>query len=173
MNSIAPDADEVTQRALEIVMARDGQEISADGHKSYGGNWAQSVERLNAAGLNSGQFVGTVVEVAGHRDAHKVMHAIAQDPTLAASFAGMSPARKVAAITKVYDRMSEQSNAATPPAAQISAEPVRNAFSTTPPAARAAAPSKPAVDWRSDAASDEEFSRGWHDMSARRGHKFR
>jgi hypothetical protein len=162
-----PDAGDIDRRASELLFQRDAAHISETAFKSYGQDWVNSLGLLNSLGLNSGDFVGSVMEIVGPDKTHEVMHAIAQDPEKAASLAGMSPARRIAEITRTAEKMTAKPAAAeTAPKAPVA--PARTVSRAPNPAPPLEPSASKVVDWRSDAASDADFDRGFQEMLAKR-----
>jgi hypothetical protein len=162
-----PPQLDVERRAAEMLFTRDAQRISETAYKAYGQGWIDSVNLLNSFGLNSGDFVSSVMDVVGSDKTHEVMHAIAQEPEKAAALASMSPARRISEITRISLAMDAKPAAPAAPAPPPAppARTVSRAPAPPPPVEPSA--SKP-VDWRSDKASDDEFSRGWDENAAKR-----
>jgi hypothetical protein len=162
---VQPQPDDVDRRAAELVFRRDAQQVSETGLATYGQGWVDAVNALNAYGVNSDDFVSSVIEI-DRAKAHEIMHTIAQDGEKAIALANMSPARRIAEITRM----------AMAPAAQKT-EPVTPAAPVVPPktVSRAPAPPPPVdpsaskvVDWRADESSDVEFDKGFEEMMKRR-----
>jgi hypothetical protein len=163
-----PPQTDIERRAAEMLFTRDAQRISETAYRTYGQGWIDSVNLLNSFGLNSGDFVSSVMDVVGSDKTHEVMHAIAQEPEKAAALAGMSPARRISEITRISLAMD-----AKPVAAPT--EPVKPAPPPAKTVSRAPAPPPPVepsaskvVDWRDDKASDADFSRGFDEMMAKK-----
>jgi hypothetical protein len=159
---------DVDQRARAIVLARDFRAVSDAGLKTYGAGWDNAVRALDAYGINNDEFVASVMEI--DRDhTHEIMHAIAQDGEKAVALAAMSPARRIAEITRMSMAKSEpkiETDGAPKPAAPVVAA---KTVSKAPAPAPALEPSaSKVVDWRDDKASDDEFSRGWNENQAKR-----
>lgn len=166
---VASDDEEIDRRAAARVFARDAQTVSETGLATYGRGWVDAVSALDAYGVNSADFVSSVMEIAPGRT-HEIMYQIAQDGEKAIALANMTPARRAAEITRM--------SMAAAPAAEV--DPKVDPKPLTPkPAAKtvskAPAPPPPVepsasktIDWRGDDASDEEFTRGFNEMMAKR-----
>ena len=159
----ADDDSEIDRRAAERVFQRDAQQVSETGFKTYGQGWVDAVNALNAYGINSSEFVGSVMEIDRNR-AHEIMHAIAQDGEKAIALANMSPARRIAEITKISMTPSEPA-VAPPVAPPAPAKTVSKAPAPPPPVDPSASK---VVDWRSDDASDEDFTKGFNETMKQR-----
>jgi hypothetical protein len=154
----ASDPGDIDRRAAELVFARDAQSISETAFRTYGNDWVQSVNILNSLGLNSGDFVGSVMEVVGRDKTHEIMHTLAQEPEKAASLAQMSPAKRIAEIARMSHAMSGSTATAAPaaPAKPAAARTVSRAPDPAPSIqAGGGAKQVPKYD---DSLSDEEFT---------------
>lgn len=166
--------DEVNRRAAEMVFAQNAQTVSEQGVKKFGQGWVDAVNALNAYGVNSVDFVSSVMEIDRERT-HEIMHAIAQDGEKAMALAGMTPARRIAEITRISMNMGAPAPKAAdktdpPPAAKVPAAPAAPKLVSKAPAPPPAVDpgATKVVDWRDDKASDAEFARGWEDNMAKR-----
>ena len=149
----AVDETEIDRRAAEKVFQRDAQLVSETGFKTYGQGWVDAVNALNAYGINSSEFVGSVMEIDRNR-AHEIMHAIAQDGEKAIALANMSPARRIAEITKISMTTTEPVKTA-PAAPPAPAKTVSKAPAPPPPVDPSASK---VVDGYSDDATEEQFT---------------
>jgi hypothetical protein len=171
----APDPQdieaEINRRAQIIAVQNnfqsDAQRVSETGARTFGADWQSSINNLSNWGVNSADFVGTVMEVAGRERTHEVMHEIGQDPHLAATLRDMPPLRRAAEISKIADRMSNktaETQQATP------RQPAPRTVSRAPaPAPRVEPSATQRIDPRSDKASDEEFDDHFFNKFMRRG----
>jgi len=160
-----PQSDDVDRRAAELVFQRDAQQVSETGLKTYGQGWVDAVNALNAYGVNSADFVSSVIEI-DRAKAHEIMHAIAQDGEKAIALANMTPARRIAEITRMAMAPAAQKTDPTPPATPVMpAKTVSKAPAPPPPVDPSASK---VVDWRADESSDEEFTKGFEEMMKRR-----
>ena len=171
------DAD-VDRRAAELLFIRDAHNVSEAGFKTYGQTWNESIKALDAYGINSPDFVSSVMEVDRSRT-HEIMHQIAQDGEKAIALAAMSPARRIAEITRISIAMAANtaSSTATPPAGTVPPKtPVAAPVAPARTVSRAPAPPPPidpgvsrTVDWRSDPnISDADWSKQWNENAAKR-----
>jgi hypothetical protein len=158
-------ATDIDRRAAEMLFQRDAAAISETAYKSYGQGWVNSVNLLNSLGLNSGDFVSNVMDVVGREHTHEVMHQIAQNPEQAAALASMSPARRIAEITRIS--MTPAAKPVEPPAAPAT-PPARTVSRAPNPPPKVEPSATREVDWRSDEATDAEFDRGFQEMVAKR-----
>jgi hypothetical protein len=160
-----PPLDDVDRRAAELVFRRDAQQVSETGLKTYGQGWVDAVNALNAYGVNSDDFVSSVIEI-DHGKAHEIMHAIAQDGEKAIALANMSPARRIAEITRMAMAPAAQKTEPTPPAAPVA--PAKTVSKAPPPPPPVDPSASKVKDWRSDDASDDEFTAGFNETMAKR-----
>jgi hypothetical protein len=160
-----PQPDDVDRRAAELVFQRDAQLVSETGLKTYGQGWVDAVNALNAYGVNSADFVSSVIEI-DRTKAHEIMHAIAQDGEKAIALANMTPARRIAEITRMAMAPAAQKTDPTPPVVPPApVQKVSRAPAPPPPVDPSASKVK---DWRSDEASDDEFTAGFNETMAKR-----
>lgn len=163
--------DEVNRRAAEMVFAQNAQTVSENGVKKFGQGWVDAVNALNAYGVNSVDFVSSVMEI-DREHTHEIMHAIAQDGEKAMQLAAMSPARRIAEITRISMNMGATAPKAdpkteTPPAPKAPVAPKQVSKAPAPPPPVEPSGTK-VVDWRSDDASEEEFDAGfWKNQEER------
>ncbi len=159
--------DDVERAAAALVVNRDIARVNDTGMRAYAGQWNDTVSALTAFGVNTPDFLVDVIEI-DPANAHKIMHDIAQDGERAVALANMSKARRIAEIAKMT----------------MSAEPVRAPDGKFAPkelpkqVSKAPAPPPPVtpsaskeIDWRTDDASDEDFSRGFDEMMKKRSNR--
>lgn len=163
---------DIDRRALELNFQRDAAHVSEAGLRSYGAQWRDAINIMESFGLNSADFVQSIMDVTGREKAHEVVHAIAAEPERAASLSSMTPARRIAEITRMSERMTAKSSPAAKdaPAAAPTA-PAKNVSSAPAPAPRVQPSAGHVTDWRSDKASDEDFSRGWEERYGKRARR--
>lgn len=171
--SAPPRQTEVTQadidrRALELNFQRDAQSVSEAGARAYGARWGDSVNILQSFGLNGADFIASIMEVTGRDKSHEVVHEIAQKPEIAAALASMSPARRIAEITRISERMTVKP--AVPPAAAPPSPPPKTVSSAPPPAPRVESNARKVLDWATeqDKMNDQEWSRNWEERQKSR-----
>jgi hypothetical protein len=163
----ANDPNEVEMRAMQLNFERDARQIISSGLGTYGQqSWQDAVNILDSFGMNNAEFVSSVMDVAGRDKAHEVVYAMAQDPSSVAGLRNMSPARRAVEISRIADKMNGK--AATPPPA-APAPPARTVSKAPPPPPPLQPNASKAVDWRTDKASDDEFSRGWNERYVKGG----
>jgi len=164
----APDDAEIDRRAEYKLFVRDVEGVRGRGYQQYGQQrFEDAIRALGAVGADNNEFVQQVMEV-DPDNAHALLHDIAQDLSVANELVNMTPGKRVAKLT----RMAMAASAKTDPVPAPEPAPKAAAaskVSKAPAPAPAITPSAAkTVDWRSDDASMEEFSRGWEDnMKAR------
>lgn len=166
----APRADEsaIEARARQIADERvNGERIRSviqAGIAKFD-DWDARAEMLGAVGAASPAFVLDVVTV-DPVNAHIILHQLADDPQKAARLAKMDTRNRTIELVKM--------SLAASPAAAPAADPAKPA---APPRTVSKAPAPPppvepgaaqAVDWRSDKASDADFSKGWEENARAR-----
>lgn len=176
----APRQSEVSQadidrRAADLLFQRDAASVNSAGSAAYGNDWNGSVSILGSFGLDTPDFISSIMEVAGRDKTHEVVRAMTADPSIAASMAAMTPARRIAEITRISERMATKAAPAAgdkgaAPAAPAPA-PAKTVSQAPRPAPSVQANAGKVVDWWSDKASDAEFSKGWEEKHGRRGRR--
>lgn len=152
---------DVESRAAQLVFQREAQSVSQLGAKTYGAEWGDAVNFLEAVGLNNGEFVSAVMDV-DRANTHQIMHAIAKNPEKAAALASMTPTQRIAEITRISDAMTT-SPAGVAPAVPRLAAPTRVVSRAPAPPPPLEPSAQKVVDWRDDKASDAYFSEGWNE----------
>lgn len=153
-----PIDQDVEQRALALNFQRDVRRVSEAGMAAYGQQtWDSACRLMDGLGLNSPDFVATVMEVAGRERTHEVFQTIAEDPERAAHLAGMTPMRRIAEISRISEQMTPKSQGSL----AAGKSPPRMVSRAPDPAPRINTGTRTAKDWRNDDVSDEEFSRRW------------
>jgi hypothetical protein len=165
---------DIDRRAAELNFQRDASAVSEAGNRAYGQRWADSINILGSFNLNTADFISAVMDVAGRDKTHEIVNEIAQNPETAATLASMNPTRRIAELTRMAERMTTK---AAPPATSVpvapAAAPAKTVSKAPPPAPSVTANAGQVVDWRSDKASDEDFSKGWNERYLRRGDAIR
>lgn len=134
-------------------------------------DWDTRAATLHAAGAASPDFVLDVVSV-DPQNAHVILHALADDPQKAARLAKMDTRTRTIELVKMS--MAASGNTAPAPAEPPKPAPapktVSRAPAPPPPIEPAASQT---IDWRSDKASDAEFSKGWEENARKRADRYR
>lgn len=170
-NRRAAAASDVEQEAARLVFDRDVQRISETGLRQFGPKWADAVNILDRCNANSSEFVASVMEIDPAKT-HEIMFQIAQDPEKAVALTRMSPARRIAEITRIADAMAD-SKAVVDPKPVAAADP-KPAISRAPAPKPAVAPLAAAPDVNpmtaegNDKLSDQEFERWYKDKYMKR-----
>jgi hypothetical protein len=163
-----PTQADVLQAAAALNFQRDASRVSQSGIDAYGrSNWDDACRLMDTFGLNSTEFVGSVMEIAGSDKTHELFHAIAQDPEKAAQLKDMTPLRRVAEITRMAEKMTAK------PAAAAAAEPTvpaRTVSRAPAPPPRVDTAASKVLSWQTDQdkMSDEEWSRNWNERMSKR-----
>lgn len=177
----APQVDaEIERRAAQLAFERDTKRISATGINAFGAEaWLNTCGVMDSLGLNSPDFIATIMDVAGTDQTHHVFAAIAKDPERASELAGMTPLRRAAEISRITDQMAKgtqtgtqttQTQTGSQGALGAKGAPGRTVSRTPPPAPRINSGNSTTKNFWDDNVTDEEFSRGWEDhMKSRTG----
>lgn len=155
-------AEAAQQRLVEDVFS-----INVAGARQFGTVWNERVNALASYGADTYDFMADVLAV-DRANAHVILDEIARRPDLGMSLAGMPSRQRVVELAK----MSAAKSAA--PAITEPAKPATpaKAISKAPPPPPALEPSSTkVVDWRSDDASDADFSRGWEENQKTRNYR--
>lgn len=173
----ANDDADVDRRAAAIVLNRDLRNVSESGVRAYGKNWDNAVNALDAYGVNTPDFLSSVMEISsapGMKSTHEIMFDIAQDGEKAVALAAMTPARRISEITRMAMAASATATTTETPAPVVPPKPAPKTVSKAPPPAPAVTPSaSKVVDWRQDESSDAEFDRGFTEMMEQRAKRGR
>lgn len=155
-----PQTD-VEREAQQIVLRRDLENVSHAGVTSYGAKWGDAVNRLNAYGANSAEFVASVLEIDPAK-AHEIMFQISQDGEKAVSLARMSPVRRAAEITRMIDMAAAPKTDSAP---KVDPKPDAPAISKAPAPKPALAPRAPApeVDPTTPEGDEKLTGEQWND----------
>lgn len=161
-------ADEVRRLAVELNFQEAAQTISQTGLQTYGTAWGDSVNLLTSLNLNSPDLVGSVMEIVGRDRTHEIMHAIAQDPEKAAQLSGLSPARRLAEITRIAEKMTKPAGGAAQTQADPAKPPARTVSKAPNPPPPVQATNKQDKPRYHDSLSEEEFTTQFNESMARR-----
>jgi hypothetical protein len=171
----APAAPRADESAIEARARQIAQE-TLNGEKIHGviqeglaafSDWDDRAATLGAAGAATPDFVLDVISVDA-KNAHTILHALADDPQKAARLARMDTRTRTIELVK----MSMAASTTNPPAAETpparQSAPPKKVSSAPPPPPSVEPGASQVVDWRSDKASDQEFSRGWEENQRQR-----
>lgn len=161
----AADAD-IDQRVAAELFRRDFNDTVGNGIKQFGQGYNETVKALDAIGADL-NFVNQVMAVDKSR-AHVLLKKLADDPAGTVVLLSMDPNRRMVELTRMSMTAAEPpkvpgngaatpANGATPPAPAPKLSQVSRAPAPPPPIEPSAARQ---VDWRSDEASDEQFTEG-------------
>jgi hypothetical protein len=169
------DAD-VDRRADYKLFLRDVNAMRSSGFQQFGPSFGENIKALDAVGAADDAFVSQVLAV-DPANAHVLLHTLATDLEKTVSLVGMDPARRIAELTRLAMAATAPKTDATtttvappaPPAAAGKAPPAKSAVSRAPAPPPPVEPNtSKTIDWRSDEASDEEFTRGFNETMAKR-----
>lgn len=166
----ATSADQdVETRAAQLVFMREAKNVSETGARKFGNKWVETVNVLEAFGINNGDFVSAVMDV-DRIHTPEIMHAIAKDPQKAAALAAMTPNQRVSEITRISDAMAAKTDA--PLDTPVAPKPAAPATKTVSRAPAPPPPLEPSaskiIDGYADEASDEDFTRQFNERMKQR-----
>lgn len=169
----APPAQNIDQmvndRAQQIRLNEDSTAIKSAGLSEFGAAFGETLAILNAVGAVSDDIVLNMVAV-DKANAHKILTTLAKDPEKAASFAKLDSRRQIAELTRMSDALKADPKPVIVPA--VAPAVVPKTGSKAPPPAPPVDPSaSKTIDWRSDEASDDDFSKGWNERQAQRARR--
>lgn len=134
-------------------------------------DWEEKAQMLGAVGAATPTFVLDVVAV-DPANAHEILHNLAEDPQKAQRIAKMDSRSRTVELVKMSMAISGAEPQPTP---KTDPKPAPKTVSKAPAPPPAIEPTtSQVVDWRSDKASDEEFSKGWEEtqrLRAARGRR--
>jgi len=167
------DAD-VDRRADFKLFLRDVETMRGDGLRDFGPAFNDTIRILNAVGADDNSFVSQVMAV-DRANAHKLLTEIAKEPERAIALVQMDPTRRIAELTRIS--MATAKTPVTPASTSPTTSPpvsktTPKTVSKAPPPAPPVEPSaSKVVDWRTDDASDDDFTAGFQEMMKRRSAK--
>lgn len=156
----ASDDAEIDRRAEHKLFVRDVDAMRQEGLKSYGAQFMEAIQALNAVGAANDDFVAQVLAV-DKANAHSLINGLAHDLEKAASLVRMDPARRIAELT----RMSMAQAAATPKTEAKPAPEPKPALSRAPAPKPSIAPlaAAPEVDPTTPEGNDKMSDRQFED----------
>jgi hypothetical protein len=158
---------DVQKAAAQQVLYNDIAEIDRMGKATLGAPFVEAVNILRAVGGTTDEFLSDVLAAVDKRDAPALLSTIAQDPEKAAGLAQMNSRQRIAELTRMSVAVAAKPVADEP--ALVPAKVAPKAVSKAPAPAPVVQPSaSKTVDWRADAASDEDFHKGWEAHQAER-----
>jgi hypothetical protein len=155
---------EIRREAAAMRLAEDSMEVRNRGIAEYGASFVESLGILQAVGAVTDDFVSDVLAV-DKSNAHKIFDTIAKDPERAATLAAMSSRQRIAELTRMS--VAQTTPKADPEPTQAATLPKFTSKAPAPPP-RIEPTASQVVDWRSDKASDDEFTRGFEEMMKKR-----
>lgn len=155
----------VTAEASRREVARQCNTVASAGFSEYP-DWAEKTNILGAVNAATPDFVMDVVAVDA-ANAHKLLYQLANDPERAARLAAMEPRRRTSELTRMA--MTAAAPAAdAKPADPKPAVPPKTASRAPAPAPQVTPSASKVVDWRSDEASEDDFTKGFNEMMEKR-----
>ena len=167
---MSADADIETrarQLADEQLQNREIQRVIQKGVGHFT-DWDSRAETLAAVGAATPAFVLDVVSV-DPENAHLILHQLADNPDRASQLARMDGRTRTVELVKMSMALNPPSNGA--PAKP--AAPAKTVSKAPPPPPQIEPGASPSIDWRSDKASDADFSKGWEENQAKRANRLR
>jgi hypothetical protein len=160
------DMNLVRQVANAERMAEARTDIIQKGYTEYGGaKFDETARVLQATGCVTDDFIADVLAV-DRANAHKLLSKIATDGENAVRLAQLDSRTRVTELTRMT--MAQASTETAPVAApKAPATPTKVSRAPAPPPPIEPSASK-TIDWRSDEASDEEFTRGFEETMKKR-----
>ena len=166
---IHPRADDPQARQAEIAreaakqrLYEDSAEVRNRGMAQFGEAFTQALRVLNMAGATNDDFVADVLAV-DKANAHVILERMAREPEKAEYLAAMSSRQRIAELTRM--------SIATPAADKAPPVTAKGISKAPAPAPRVEPSASNVVDWRVDTASDEDFTRGFHEMMNKRSRR--
>lgn len=155
----------VRAEAQRLRLADDRNEVVRAGAAKFGqAAFDHAANVVASLGCVSDDFVSDVLAVDRAR-AHEIYMKLAEDPEKAASLSAMDTRRRIAELTRMADAITTLKTDVVPPKPGTPPKQVSRAPNPPPPVDPSASQT---VDWRSDAASDEDFDRGFKETMAKR-----
>ena len=161
------------QAAHQIIMKERRNDIIRAGYATFGGAKFDEIgNTLAAVGATTDDFVQDVLAVDA-ANAHKLFADLAADPQQANRLAGLPSRQRIAELVKMNLKAQTAPSSETPapqPGPSPAPAPAAKTVSKVPAPAPVIVPSavKPTPDWRSDEASEEEFTRGFNETWSKR-----
>ena len=154
------DEAEIDRRADYKLFLREVADMRSQGEAAFGKDeFGATIQSLTAYGADNDAFIRDVMAV-DRTGAHALLRDIADDPARAIGLVNMTPTQRIAELT----RMSIASKTKAAPET-TAPKPATKAISAAPkPAPAISASTSNVPDWRSDKASDAEFTRGFEEM---------
>ena len=157
---------EIQREAQRQRFIEDTVEVRNRGYAQFGGAWNETLNILNSLGATSDEFVADVMAV-DKAAAHEIFATLSKDPEKLTNLTSMNSRQRIAEITRLT-MASKASPAPTPaPAPKITSK----APPPPPPIEPSSSKPKEPGHWRTDAASDEEFHRGFDEMAVARSRR--
>jgi hypothetical protein len=166
---------EINAAAAQQRFYEDTLEVRNRGLSQFGAGFVDALAKLEAVEATNDDFIADVLG-ADKANAHVILETLSKDLEKAGSLAKMNSRQRIAEIVRMT-MASKPAAAPTPtpaaPASALAAAPAATpakgvSKAPAPAPSLAATTTKPPVDWRSDEASDEEFTTGFNETMAKR-----
>ena len=153
------DDAEIDRRAEYKLFLREVADMRQQGEAAFGKDeFGSTIQSLTAYGADNDGFIRDVMAV-DRTGAHALLREIADDPARAIGLVNMTPTQRIAELT----RMSIASKTKAAPV--VDPKPTTRAISSAPkPAPAISSTTSATKDWRSDKATDAEFTAGFNEM---------
>lgn len=162
-SSSVRDFDAAVQaQAARLRFNDDCTAVGDAGFREFGASFNEGIAGLNAVGATSDDFLLDLYAV-DKPGAHKILNLLAKDLEKAAALTKMDSRHRIAELTRMATPAPTATTEPKPPAAPPTK--VSKAPAPPPPVTPSATT---IVDWRSDKASDEEFTKGFNETMAKR-----
>jgi hypothetical protein len=161
------DQDLIRQEAARMRLYEDALDVRNRGLAEYGAAFNETLNIINSLGASTDDFVSDVLAV-DKVNAHTLYKKLGEEPEKLAALTQMSSRQRIAELTRL-----SMAKAETKASEQVSAPPVKQVSKAPPPPPPVSSSASKVTDWRSDKASDAEFTRGWEETMRLRAEKRR
>lgn len=161
---IEPDPTAVDRAVSQRLMNDARQEIIRNGYATFGGaKFDETANILGAVGCVSDDFISDVLAV-DRANAHKMLADLAAKPEDAARIARLDSRSRIAELTRMT-----MASAVAVKEPEVAPKIAPKTVSKAPAPAPVVEPSaSKIVDWRSDEASDDDFTKGFEETMKKR-----
>ncbi len=153
----------VRAESFKREFARDTGDVRTAGMAKFA-DFQQTLGVLDALGVTTNQVILDLLS-ADKENAHVILDHLAKNPEKAAAITSMDQGRRIAEFVRMAPLTAAAPKTETPAAPAAPAARVSRAPNPPPPIDPGASQ---VVDWRSDKASDEEFTAGFNETMAKR-----
>ena len=163
----------VHAQAEQIVLDQAREDIMNAGSAEFGAARMNEIASIaRACNATGNDFIADLVAL-NRGEAHKTLALLAKEPAELTRLANMNSRQRIAELAKMSVRNAAPAPAPAPaadPAPAKPAAPAPKGISKAPPPAPPIAPTgtREVTDWRSDDASEDEFTKGFNETFAKR-----